>query len=127
MRPVTTKDGDSDIFAALAHPVRRDLLMDLRGGARTASELAAGRSIGRSSISEHLHAMRLAGLVRVEKRGRERHYYLDPRPLTEVGAWLNAMLAFWTRRLDDLETLAQRARRSGSEQPAAVGSAKETR
>ena len=104
----------ADVFAAIAHPVRRDLLMDRRGGPRTASELAAGRAIGRSSVSEHLQALRLAGLDRVERRGRERRYYLDPRGLTEVGSWLNAMLTSWTRRVDDLDALARRERAVGA-------------
>jgi len=110
--PAPSASG-GDVFAAIAHPLRRDLLMDLRGGPRTASELALGRAIGRSSVSEHLQALRLSGLVRVEQRGRERRYYLDPRGLTQVGAWLNAMLTAWTRRVDDLEALARRDRAAG--------------
>ena len=99
-----------DLFAALAHPARRHLLMALRGGPRTASQLTEGLDIGRPAVSEHLQLLRLAGLVRVHARGRQRLYHLDPRPLTEVGAWLNEVLAFWTRRLDDLGALAERER-----------------
>ncbi len=106
------KEVEGDVFAALSHPVRRSLLMALRGGPRSASSLSQDQPIGRPAVSEHLRALRLAGLLRVERRGRERYYYLDPRPLTEVGAWLNVMLAFWTRRLDDLDALSQRERRS---------------
>src|SRR5271165_4637757 len=51
-------------------------------------------------LSEHLALLRAVGLVCAQKRGRERVYHLDPRPLTEVGAWLNVMLAFWTHRLN---------------------------
>jgi DNA-binding transcriptional ArsR family regulator len=103
---------ETDVFAALGNPVRRQILMALRGGARTASELAVGQPIGRPAVSEHLQALRLAGLLVVEKRGRERLYHLDPRRLTEVGAWLNAMLASWTRRLDDLNAIAERRKAS---------------
>ena len=96
---------DPDVFDALAHPVRRRLLMELRTGARSASELAAGMPIGRPAISEHLQVLRRAGLVKVERRGRERHHHFDPRPLAEVGGWLNLMLAHWARRVEDLERL----------------------
>lgn len=106
-----SKQVETDVFQALAHVERRNLLIALRGGPRSATELAAGRPLARSSISEHLQALRLAGLVVVERRGRERYYHLDPRRLTEVGAWLNTMLAFWTRRLADLDALAERERR----------------
>ena len=94
-----------DTFAALASPIRRQLLMALRTGPRSASELASGMVIGRPAVSEHLQALRAAGLARVERRGRERYYYMDPRPLAEIGGWLNAMLVNWTRRLADIEAL----------------------
>lgn len=94
-----------DAFAALAHPMRRRLLMELRAGSRSASELAADMPIGRPAVAEHLQVLRLAGLVQIEKRGRERHYHFDPRPLSDVGAWLNVMLAFWARRLEEIEAI----------------------
>ena len=70
-----------DAFGALANPLRRELLLALRSGPRTASELCAGLAVARSSASEHLQALRLSGLVQVERRGREQIYHLDPRPL----------------------------------------------
>ncbi len=94
-----------DAFDALAHPLRRRLLMELRTGARSASELAADMPVGRPAISENLAVLRQAGLVRVEKRGRERYHYLDPGPLAEVGGWLNLMLAHWAKRVEDLAGL----------------------
>lgn len=106
--PVAVTENTSDAFAALAHPMRRRLLMELRTGARSASELAADMPIGRPAVAEHLQVLRLAGLVRIERRGRERHYHFDPRPLTDVGSWLNVMLAFWARRLEDIDALSKR-------------------
>lgn len=104
------KDAEPDVFAALANPARRELLMALRAGPRSASALCEGLPIARSSVAEHLQVLLAGGLVAVERRGRERIYYLDPRPLTDVGSWLNGMLAHWTRRLDDLEAAARRER-----------------
>ena len=101
------QDGGRDVFGALASPVRRQLLIALRAGPKTASSLSEGMPIARSAISEHLGLLRDAGLVRVQKRGRARVYHLDPRPLTEVGAWLNVMLAFWTHRVGDLDGLGK--------------------
>ena len=66
--------------------------------------------IKRAAVSEHLQALREAKLVVVERRGREWVYHLDPRPLTDIGSWLNGILAHWTRRLDDLEAAAKRGR-----------------
>ena len=95
----------SDVFEALAHPLRRRLLMELRTGARSAGELAADMPVGRPAVSEHMQVLRQAGLVRVERRGRRRLHHFDPRPLTDIGGWLNVMLAHWAQRMDDLERL----------------------
>ena len=102
---MASETEDPDAFDALAHPLRRRLLMELRTGARSASELAAGMPVGRPAVSEHLQVLRRAGLVQVERRGRERYHHLDPRPLAEVGGWLNLMLAHWARRVEEIERL----------------------
>ena len=96
-----------DVFGALASPVRRRLLMALRAGPRTASSLCEGMPIARPAVSEHLAVLRAVGLVRAVRRGREQVYHLDPRPLTEAGAWLNVMLAFWNARLGDLSRIGE--------------------
>jgi DNA-binding transcriptional ArsR family regulator len=67
--------------------------------------LAQGFAIGRPAVSEHLQVLRKAKLVREEPRGRERHYHLDPRPLSEVETWLAAFDKYWKQRLAALETL----------------------
>ncbi len=94
-----------DVFSALSNPVRREILMKLRLGPRAASELARGFEIGRPAVSEHLQVLRKARLVREEPRGRERYYHLDPRPLEEVDAWLEAFTKYWQKRMSALEEL----------------------
>jgi DNA-binding transcriptional ArsR family regulator len=92
-----------DVFSALANPVRREILMRLREGPRAVSDLALGFDIGRPAVSEHLQVLRKAKLVREEPRGRERYYHLDPRPLADVEAWLDAFTRYWKKRLAALE------------------------
>jgi len=94
-----------DVFAALANPVRREILVHLRKGPRKVSDLAANFEVGRPAVSEHLQVLRKAQLVREEPRGRERYYHLDPRPLSEVETWLESFERYWKQRLDDLQTL----------------------
>ncbi|WP_104987128.1 ArsR/SmtB family transcription factor [Sorangium cellulosum] len=96
---------NADVFAALANPIRRDLLVRLRGGPCAVNELARGFDVGRPAISEHLQVLRAARLVREEPRGRERYYHLDPRPLAEVETWLEAFTQYWDRRLEALDDL----------------------
>jgi DNA-binding transcriptional ArsR family regulator len=99
--------NDVDVFSALANPVRREILMRLRRGPRGVTELSEGFDIGRPAVSEHLQVLRRARLIREEPRGRERHYHLDPRPLAEVEAWLQAFTRYWKERMAALEDVLE--------------------
>ena len=65
-----------DPFAALADPVRRDLLRRLAHSPARVVDLAALHPISRPAVSKHLRVLVDAGLVRAETHGRERHYAL---------------------------------------------------
>ncbi len=54
-------------------------------------------------MSKHLKVLRLAGLVEVHPRGKERWYRLRHEPLREVDAWLEPYRADWSQRLNALE------------------------
>jgi DNA-binding transcriptional ArsR family regulator len=72
------------VFAVLADPVRRDILIRLADGPQRVVDLAAQHPISRPAISRHLRLLGAAGLVSADDRGRERHYCLEPGPLHEV-------------------------------------------
>jgi DNA-binding transcriptional ArsR family regulator len=99
---------DVDVFAALANPVRREILMQLRRGPRAVSDIASRFELGRPAVSEHLQVLRKARLVREEPRGRERFYHLDPRPLSEIEAYLGAFNDYWKKRMAALEVLLEK-------------------
>ena len=99
------REPDVDVFSALANPVRRQILVRLKKGPRAVNDLAEGFDLGRPAISEHLQVLRKARLVREEPRGRERFYHLDPRPLEDVTAWVEAFSGYWEARLDALDVL----------------------
>jgi DNA-binding transcriptional ArsR family regulator len=71
------------VFGALANEHRRHILVTLhaRGGAMTAGELADRFSHSWSTTTRHLQRLEAAGLVHVEKAGRERRYTLDSEHL----------------------------------------------
>lgn len=100
-----TQPASVDVFSALANPVRREILLQLRRGPRAVTDLAQGFDIGRPAVSEHLQVLRKARLVREEPRGRERYYHLDPRPLADAQRWLEAFGKYWTQRMAALEAL----------------------
>ena len=106
-RPSSVANGTEDrVFAALASPVRRDVLRLLReGGAQPVQQLAAHFAMARPSFSEHLRVLRDAGLVAERKDGRQRFYRLTAKPLAEVDDWLRPYERFWRERMAELGTV----------------------
>ncbi len=81
------------VFDALAHASRRQILLVLRfrGDEMTAGEIAERFACSWPTTSRHLRLLETAGLVRAEKRGRERVYKLDrERLLTVTQRWFKA-------------------------------------
>ena len=74
------------VMSALAHPSRRQILLVLhaRGDRVNAGEIARRFSCSWPTTTRHLRVLQEAGLVRVEKEGRERFYELDSRRLRRV-------------------------------------------
>jgi DNA-binding transcriptional ArsR family regulator len=96
------------IFAALADPVRRDLLINLaETSPKTATTLAQEYPITRQGILKHLNVLEEAGLVTVNQKGREKRYSLTPEPLNELEQWVKKVSAKWDERLLRLKTLLE--------------------
>ena len=79
------------VFKALAHASRRHMLVMLnaRGGALTAGEIAARFAVAWPTTSRHLRVLEEAGLVSIDRRGREWVYSLESRRLNRVlRSWL---------------------------------------
>jgi DNA-binding transcriptional ArsR family regulator len=84
-------DDLDSVFSALAHEQRRHILLTLhfRGGALSAGAIADRFACSWPTTSRHLKILVEAGLIAVERRGRERLYRLDRQRLHEVaGGWL---------------------------------------
>lgn len=94
-------------FTALADPTRRRIVELLASRERSAGDLARKFSISQPAVSQHLKALRDAGLVRVRKDAQRRMYSIDGRGLAQIDAWLSRYRAFWTTRLDALERALQ--------------------
>jgi DNA-binding transcriptional ArsR family regulator len=92
----------TDVFGAIAHPVRRRIVTALSSGDKAVRELAAPLSITRPAVSQHLAVLRATGLVTEQRAGRERRYRLRPEPLDEVRTWLATLDQFWADGLTRL-------------------------
>jgi len=95
------------VFAALANPVRRQLLQILTGQPLSAGELSDRFDLSRPAVAEHLKVLRDAGLVADEAQGRRRIYRLTAEPLAELGEWLHPFEKFWRARLGALAESAE--------------------
>jgi DNA-binding transcriptional ArsR family regulator len=90
-------------FEALADPTRRRIVELLAAGERAAGEIAGQFEVSAPAISQHLKALRNAGLVQVRAQAQRRFYSLDPAGLRAIDAWLEQVRSFWSGRLDALD------------------------
>jgi DNA-binding transcriptional ArsR family regulator len=83
-------DAYEAVFTALAHPVRRRILLTVyfKGGSMTAGEIANTFEHAWPTTTRHLKVLESAGLLRHERQGRIRRYRIDRRRLNLVRDWL---------------------------------------
>jgi DNA-binding transcriptional ArsR family regulator len=89
-------------FAALADPVRANIVEMLSGADLTAGDIAAGFAISRPAVSRHLSVLLKSRLVRVRGEAQRRVYSLNPSGLDEASRWIDECRSTWNRRLDEL-------------------------
>lgn len=94
----------SDALNALSDPTRRRIVEMLAERERSAGEIVAGFDMSAPAVSQHLKILREAGLTQVRTDGQRRIHSIDPAGLDEIGAWLERTRAFWSSRLDALES-----------------------
>jgi DNA-binding transcriptional ArsR family regulator len=102
----SSQHANTDVFTAIAHPVRREILDQLSDSDLTVKHLAGtfeGKlKISRPAISQHLAILLQVGLVSMHEAGRENFYHLEPERLQEVEAWVRHYERFWNNKLDKL-------------------------
>jgi DNA-binding transcriptional ArsR family regulator len=84
----------------LSDPTRRQVFERLRAGPRSVGALARGLPVSRPAVSQHLKALKTAGLVTHRSEGTRRVYYIDPHGLGELRRWLDG---FWTDALESFK------------------------
>ena len=93
------------VFKALSHPVRRQILDDLRDQPLTTGTLCAHfRDLDRCTVMQHLKVLEEADLVIPVRKGRERWNHLNPLPIHEIHErWIGPHAAQATARLAKLK------------------------
>jgi DNA-binding transcriptional ArsR family regulator len=90
----------NDVFSALAHPIRREIVARLSGGAETVGEASRDLGVSKPTISRHLKLLEEAGLVTRVIDGRTHRLSLQPDTLADAAQWIDSQRTRWERLFD---------------------------
>ena len=90
-----------DVFAAIADPKRRMILDVLahQKEAITLNMISERFDVSRQAVRKHIKILQNAGLVSLEKQGREQHCKADLTPLKTIFQWVSLYEQFWGEKL----------------------------
>src|SRR5215813_11049328 len=91
-------------LTALADPTRRAVFERLKGGGRSVGEIAKDLPVSRPAVSQHLKALKEAGLVRDVPRGTARIYRIHAPGLVELRDYLES---FWDDAMENFKAYAE--------------------
>ena len=98
----------------LSDPTRRRVFERLRSGPQSVGVLARGLPVSRPAVSQHLKALKAAGLVMDKSEGTRRVYHIDPDGLGELRRWLDQ---FWGDALDSFKQEVEQSQTSRGKKP----------
>jgi DNA-binding transcriptional ArsR family regulator len=81
-------DSLSRVFAALADPIRRDMVARLAEGDATVNELAAPYEVTVQAISKHLKVLEDSGLVSKSREAQRRPVHLEAEVFDLMTKWI---------------------------------------
>ena len=96
-------------WKAVADDSRRQVLMILKDGEKTPSEMSAHFNFTLPALSTHLRVLRDAGLVRERREGQRRFYSVNKDGMSEMVEFLDM---FWTDRLRSLKLHVETKKKS---------------
>src|ERR1700751_2600566 len=102
-------------LAALADPTRRRVFSRVRSGPRAVGAIVGGMRVRRPAVSQHLKALKEAGLVADRPEGTRRVYYIDPHGLGSLRRWLDQ---FWDEALAAFQAEVERDASKDKDKPA---------
>jgi DNA-binding transcriptional ArsR family regulator len=95
-----------DALSALADPTRRRVFERLKSGPQPVGAIARGMPVSRPAVSQHLKALKEAGLVADRPEGARRVYFIDPHGLGALRKWLDQ---FWDEALVAFQAEVEKA------------------
>ncbi len=92
----------NSVFAAIADPVRREILEMLDGKELLVSEIANRFEISLQAVSKHIQVLVRAGLIAQQRTGRVSLCRLDAGPIAGAAVWINQYSKYWQNQFDTL-------------------------
>ena len=94
------------VMRVLADPTRRAVYEQIvQAGELTVGALTERNDVSQPAISQHVRALKDAGLLGERREGRQIHYRCEPRGLAPLVDWFGLYGAFWRERFAKLRTL----------------------
>jgi DNA-binding transcriptional ArsR family regulator len=90
----------NDVFGALSHPLRREIVERLSGGPATVGEVTQDFGVSKPTISRHLKMLEEAGVVSRVVIGRNHRLALRSDTLANAEEWIESQRARWERLFD---------------------------
>ena len=96
------------LFDALGDPNRLRIVVRLcESGPSSTSQVTESVSVTRQAATKHLELLQATGLVASSRRGRERIWTLQTRPLIEAGDYLTQLSRRWDAAIDRLRAYVE--------------------
>jgi DNA-binding transcriptional ArsR family regulator len=103
---MTETSSLNSVMRALADPTRRAVFERVtRAREISVVELTRNSGVTQGAVSQHLKALKQAGLVQERPEGRKVYYRADPAGLEPLYDWMSFYGEFWRERLDNLRDL----------------------
>ncbi len=102
---MTAPDQLDLTFAALAHPVRREILAHLAKGEASVNDLAAPFEMSLPAVSRHIRVLEEAGLITRGRKAQFRPCALNAAPLRAVSGWADQYRPIWEARFDAMDNV----------------------
>jgi len=120
-------DQLSRVFAALADPTRRDLVVRLTVADATVNELAEPYEVSVQAISKHLKVLEDAGLVTKSRKAQTRPVHLEAEVFDLMTAWIERYRRQAEQRYQRLDAVLAELKESGTDRPGTTTPPKEGR
>lgn len=103
---MTKTDPVDAVLRAVADPTRRAVFERIvTAGEITVADLTRGSGVTQGAVSQHLRALKRAGLVAERRQGRNVHYRAAAQGLAPLVDWMGRYGVFWRERFAGLRTL----------------------